>query len=97
MWDGAELGWRDAWVKTGAFDFDEFKPDEFEVLGIFGSYCYLNASVWRVFGERTPGLSAAAIDGLFFGSQPGVPPYEPDPADASERHSWRRARPSRGS
>ena len=87
MWDGAELGWRDAWVKTGAFDFDEFKADEFEVIGIFGSYCYLNASVWRVFGERTPGLSAAAIDGLFFGSQPGVPPYEPDPADESERHT----------
>jgi rifampicin phosphotransferase len=87
MWDGAELGWRDAWEKAGAFDHAEFKPDEFEVLGIFGGYCYLNASVFRVFGERTPGLSADVIDALFFGAQPGVPPYEAADGDVSERHT----------
>ncbi len=87
MWDGAELGWRDAWEKIGAFDHAEFNPDDFEVIGIFGGYCYLNASVWRVFGERTPGLSADMIDGLFFGSQPGIPPYELMDGDISEHHS----------
>jgi len=87
MWEGAELGWRDAWEKIGAFDQDEFNPDDFEVIGIFGGYCYLNASVWRVFGERTPGLSAEMIDGLFFGNQPGIPPYELMDGDVSERHT----------
>ncbi len=87
MWEGAELGWRDAWEKIGAFDHAEFNSEDFEVIGIFGGYCYLNASVWRVFGERTPGLSADMIDGLFFGNQPGIPPYELMDGDVSERHS----------
>ena len=87
MWDGAEHGWRDAWVKLGAFDQDEFASHDFEVIGIHGSYCYLNASIWRVFGERTPGLSAQMIDGLFFGGQDGVPPHVAMDADISERHT----------
>jgi len=37
----------------------------------------------RIFGERAPGLSAAAIDAQFFGAQPGIPDYEPHPDDAS--------------
>jgi pyruvate,water dikinase len=87
MWEGAELGWRDAWQKIGAFDHAEFNPDDFEVIGIFGGYCYLNASIMRLFGERTPGMSAAVIDALFFGAQPGIPPYEEQPGDVSERHT----------
>ncbi|MEO1062140.1 MAG: PEP-utilizing enzyme [Actinomycetota bacterium] len=73
---GAEDGWRDAWVRMGAFDHDEFNPDDLEVLGIFGSYCYLNASIIRLFGERAPGMSAQTMDDQFFGAQPGIPPYE---------------------
>ena len=42
----------------GAFDADEFPPDEFCQLGVQGGYCYLNASLIRLFGERAPGLSA---------------------------------------
>ncbi len=87
MWEGAELGWRDGWAKIGAFDHEEFNQTDFEVIGIFGGYCYLNASVWRVFGERTPGLSAAMIDALFFGNQPGIPPYVEADGDVSESHS----------
>jgi pyruvate,water dikinase len=77
----AELGWRDAWERVGAFDHDEFDPDEIEQLGISGGYCYLNASLIRLFGERAPGLSAAAMDEQFFGTQPGIPPYEEQPGD----------------
>jgi pyruvate,water dikinase len=87
MWKGAENGWRDAWEKIGAFDHAEFNPDDFEVIGIHGGYCYLNASVWRVFGERTPGLSAEMIDALFFGAQPGIPPYVKTEGDESPRHT----------
>ena len=79
----AELGWRDAYVRLGAFSHDEFDADQNVILGVFGGYAYLNASVMRIFGERAPGLSAADIDAQFFGVQPGIPDYEPHPDDAS--------------
>jgi rifampicin phosphotransferase len=72
----AELGWRDAWVRMGAFDLDEFPADEYCQLGVQGGYCYLNASLIRLFGERAPGLSWQMMDETFFGAQPGIPPYE---------------------
>ena len=79
----SELGWRDAYARIGAFTEDEFDPDNTVILGVFGGYAYLHASVLRIFGERAPGLSAAAIDAQFFGAQPGIPDYEPHPEDAS--------------
>ena len=81
LFEGAELGWRDAWVRMGAFDHDEFRDDEMDVLGVSGGYCYLNASIIRLFGERAPGLSAQAMDDQFFGAQPGIPPYSEQPGD----------------
>jgi len=78
----AELGWRDSYVKVGAFTEDEFDPECPVILGVFGGYAYLNASIMRIYGERAPGLSAADIDAQFFGIQPGIPDYEPHPDDA---------------
>ena len=72
----AELGWRDAWVRMGAFDPDEFPADEFCQLGVQGGYCYLNASLIRLFAERAPGLTWRDMDAQFFGAQPGIPDYE---------------------
>ncbi|MEY2582606.1 MAG: rifampicin phosphotransferase [Ilumatobacteraceae bacterium] len=77
----AELGWRDAWARMGAFDLDEFPPDDYCQLGVLGGYCYLNASLIRLFGERAPGLSWQMMDEQFFGAQPGIPPYEEQPGD----------------
>jgi len=77
----AELGWRDAWVRIGAMDEDEFPPDRFAQLGVQGGYCYLNASVIRLFAERAPGLSWRDMDAQFFGAQPGIPDYEEMPGD----------------
>jgi phosphohistidine swiveling domain-containing protein len=71
----AELGWRDAWVRMGAFEMDEFPAEEFCQLGVVGGYCYLNASLIRLFGERAPGLSWKDMDEQFFGAQPGIPEY----------------------
>jgi pyruvate,water dikinase len=87
MEEHTEGAWRDALVRMGGFTYDEFKPGEMETLGVFGSYCYLNASVTRILGERAPGLSAQAMDDLFFGAQPGVPPYEPAPGDHNEQRT----------
>ena len=72
----AEIGWRDAWFRMGAFEPDEFPEGDFCQLGVQGGYCYLNASLIRLFGERAPGLSWQAMDEQFFGAQPGIPPYE---------------------
>ncbi len=78
---GAEQGWRDALVRFGAFDADEFDADELEVLGVFGGYCYLNVSISRILGARVPGLTPEMIDFSIFGEQPGVPPYQAAPTD----------------
>lgn len=78
----SELGWRDAYIRMGAFDADEFPENEFCILGVAGGYCYLNASVMRLFGERAPGLTWKAIDEQFFGAQPGIPDYVEQPGDA---------------
>jgi pyruvate,water dikinase len=85
----AEPGWRDAFERFGAFDRDEFDPDNNEVIGVFGGYCYLNVSISRILGVRTPGLTAESIDYQLWGEMPGVPPYAPQPTDESPRHTER--------
>jgi pyruvate,water dikinase len=82
-----EGAWRDALARIGAFTHDEFAPGKMETLGVFGSYCYLNASVTRIIGERAPGLSAQIMDDLFFGAQPGIPPYVAAPGDQNEERT----------
>lgn len=77
----AELGWRQAWERLGAFELSEFPDDEFCQLGVLGGYCYLNASLIRIFGERAPGLTWQDMDAQFFGAQPGIPPYAEQPGD----------------
>jgi len=77
----AEPGWRDAWIRFGAFTEDEFDPEQPEMIGVFGGYCFLNVSASRILGVRTPGLSPEIIDQNFFGEQPGIPPYQPGPTD----------------
>jgi pyruvate,water dikinase len=86
---GAEPGWRDAFVRFGAFDLDEFNPDELEILGVFGGYCYLNVSISRIFGVRVPGLTPELVDRSIWGEMPGVPPYRPLPTDESTAHTDR--------
>ena len=85
----AEPGWRDAFERFGAFDRDEFDPDNNEIIGIFGGYCYLNVSISRILGVRTPGLTAESIDFQLWGEMPGVPPYAAQATDESPAHTER--------
>jgi len=78
---GAEHGFRDAYIKIGAFEAAEFPDDENVFLGVAGGYCYLNASALRILGHRAPGMTAKDIDDAFFGDAPGVPPFEAQPSD----------------
>ena len=79
----SEPGWRDSFARFGAFEVSEFSPTDTEIIGCFGGYCYLNASVSRVLGVRTPGLTPEQIDYSFWGEMPGVPPYQPMDGDES--------------
>ena len=78
---GAEMGWRDAWVRTGAFDPAEFGDGGNVIVGVFGSYCYLNVSLARIFAVRAPGFTPELMDQTLFGVMDGVPPYRPLPTD----------------
>ena len=78
----AELGWRDAYRDFGLVDRDDFGDEDWIVLGIFGSYCYLNASYIRMVGVRAPGGSVEAMDLQFFGESE-APPYVPRKGDKS--------------
>ncbi len=82
-----EYAWRDALVRVGAFTHDEFANDAMETLGVFGGYAYLNASLTRILGERSPGMTAQDMDNLFFGAQPGIPPYVADDGDHNEERT----------
>jgi rifampicin phosphotransferase len=84
----AEPAWRDALVRFGAFDHDEFEADNMNTLGVFGGYCYLNVSVSRVLAVRTPGLTPDIMDQTLFGASE-CPAYEPRPTDESSEHTER--------
>lgn len=86
---GSEQGWRDAFVRFGVFDYDEFDPHEIEILGVFYGYAYLNVSVSRIFGVRVPGLTPELVDYTLFGEQSDAPPYQSRPGDESPEHSER--------
>jgi rifampicin phosphotransferase len=83
VWEPALLpGWLDAVLGIGFVTREELPRDD--VVGSFGSYLYINASVVRLFGVRGPGLTPEAIDHIYFGEHPDVPPYVPEPWHESE-------------
>lgn len=81
---GIVMGWRDCQVRVGTVDDAEIDARHPEVVGLFGGYLYINASMARLFGVRAPGLSAEMIDFVYFGEHPDVPPYTPEPWHESE-------------
>lgn len=85
----SEQGWRDAFERYGAFDRSEFSSDDIEILGCFGGYGYLNVSISRILGVRTPGLTPEQVDYSFWGEMAGVPPYAPLATDDSPAHTTR--------
>jgi pyruvate,water dikinase len=49
--------------------------------GVFGGYLYANASLFRLMGVRTPGMSVADADEQVSGGAAGMPPYVPHDGD----------------
>ena len=77
---GITSGWQD----SSELDYFATVPGELsnetpEVVGMVGGYLYIGGSTTRLFGVRGPGLSPEAIDAVYFGDHPDVPPYVPEP------------------
>lgn len=86
---GVIEGWRDGNVRMGSFDMAELMAEGINpVCGFINGYFYVNASVVRVFGERS-GAGAAGVDAAFFGSRPDTPPYIAHPDDHSDEAAAR--------
>lgn len=86
-WDligkAAEDGWREAFVSMGLVANGDLPDDEdMIILGVFGGYCYINASYVRLLGVRAPGGDVATIDSMFFGES-DAPAYEKSKGDKS--------------
>ncbi|MCP3857702.1 MAG: phosphoenolpyruvate-utilizing protein [Actinomycetia bacterium] len=87
----AENGWRQAYRDFGVVAAGDFGDDPMVILGVFGGYCYINASYVRMVGLRAPGSSVEAIDQQFFGES-DAPPYVPRPGDKNLKASLRIAK-----
>lgn len=79
--DAVANGWADGCVRWGSQSEDEIDRSRPQVIGCLGGYVYLNWSMIRLTGERSPGMSASDMDAAFFGDHPDIPPYEPHPDD----------------
>ena len=76
VWENGTLsGWYDCAVERLGYGDADLNPDRPEVSGLFGGYAYLCATGIRLFGTRTPGMTAQDIDMAYFGDHPDVPPY----------------------
>jgi pyruvate,water dikinase len=81
VWEpGCLAGWRDSAIDGyGTMDPEEVSTEHPEVVGSFGGYLYINGTAVRIFGVRGPGLTPEAVDYIYFGEHPDVPPYVPEP------------------
>ncbi|MEZ5226843.1 MAG: PEP-utilizing enzyme [Acidimicrobiales bacterium] len=83
----AENGWRDSYQRLGLIADGDFPDDEnMIILGVFGGYCYINASYVRLLGVRAPGGKVEVIDQQFFGES-DAPPYTERPGDKNRKAS----------
>ncbi len=83
---GVSFGWADGCHRFGTFGPEETDPEQPDYIACFGGYVYLNASMIRIVGVRSPGMSAEMMDAAFLGNHPDVPEYVPQPGDeAPER------------
>ncbi len=95
VWEpGCCLGWKDAAeLEYGCMDPGELDAVHPEVVCSLGGYLYINGSAVRVFGYRGPGLTPEAIDYVYFGEHPDVPPFvaedwHENPAASERMGAW---------
>ena len=89
--DAPAIGHRRNFAQMGLFTDGEV--DEYGIAGsgVFGGYLYLNMSVFRLMGVRTPGMTPEMTDEQGFGVN-DAPPYRRMPGDRSLGASLRLSR-----
>ncbi|MGF1598868.1 MAG: PEP-utilizing enzyme [Acidimicrobiales bacterium] len=80
--DAPAVGHRRNMARMGLFTDDEIRRHGIVVSGVFGGYLYLNMSVFRLMGVRTPGMTPEMIDEQGLGVS-DAPPYRPMAGDRS--------------
>ncbi len=89
--DAPAIGHRRNFAQMGLFTDDEVRKYGIVVSGIFGGYLYLNMSVFRLMGVRTPGMTPEMTDEQGFGVS-DAPPYRRMRGDRSLGASLRLSR-----
>ncbi len=80
-------GLRDAYIRMGALDWEEFEnPEAPDLFQMYGGYPYNPLSLTRLLGARMPGASPEAIDKAFFDERDEVPQYVEEPWHVSPKH-----------
>lgn len=80
VWESAAAhGWRDCLIERFGFDEDEISGSHPESVASFGGFAYLNASVLRVWADRTPSLATDHIDPVLTAG-PKPPPTHRSPS-----------------
>ena len=80
-WQGpGDEGLKD-WMGDYSLELDELDPGQKVMFEIFGAYVFLNLSVARLSGARTPGMTPEQVDMAYFGTDSSLPPYVPRAAD----------------
>ncbi len=92
MREGMCTGLRDAYIRIGVLDYDEFvEPERPDLFKVFGGYPYNPLTLTRILGARMPGVTPELIDAAFFDSRDEVPPYEHQDWHDSPTHEARLA------
>ncbi len=89
--DAPTRGHRRNFTEMGLFTDDEVRRYGIVASGIFGGYLYLNMSVFRLMGVRTPGMTAELADEQGLGVS-DAPRYRRQPGDRSLAASLRLSR-----
>jgi rifampicin phosphotransferase len=89
--DAPAIGHRRNFAQMGLFTDREVHQHGIIVSGVFGGYLYLNMSVFRLMGVRTPGMTPEMTDEQSFGVS-DAPPYCRQPGDRSVGASLRLSR-----
>lgn len=95
VWEStAAHGWRDCLIERFGFDEEEISSSHPESVAAFGGFAYLNASVLRVWADRTPSLATDHIDPVLTAGPKPPPTYrapnwsDPDSVTVGMLRQW---------
>ncbi len=80
-WTGPGADAMRDWLDGYTLELEELDPGQKALFEVFGGHMYMNLSVARLMGARTPGMTASDMDAAYFGTDNSLPPHVPRPLD----------------